>query len=169
MPCHIMSCDLIWSDLIYDEMTWQDRTWHAMARHDTTRHDTAPYQTKPNQTKPKPNQTKPYHTIPYHMTSLLCQPLYIFCTVYIALWSHISPRLMFSVVQTTWNKVYSILIVGYLCNVKISKLRWILVRHCLRRVLQNFLVIDLRSAQVYCVAIFLTCWHPSHFTISFLL
>ena len=30
-------------------------------------------------------------------------------------------------------------------------------------------VIDLRSAQVYCVAIFLTCWHPSHFTISFLL
>ena len=30
-------------------------------------------------------------------------------------------------------------------------------------------LIDLRSAQVYCVAIFLTCWHPSHFTISFLL
>ena len=31
------------------------------------------------------------------------------------------------------------------------------------------LIIDLRSAQVYCVAIFLTCWHPSHFTIYFLL
>ena len=30
-------------------------------------------------------------------------------------------------------------------------------------------LIDLRSAQVYCVAIFLTCWHPSHITISFLL
>ena len=25
------------------------------------------------------------------------------------------------------------------------------------------------EAQVYCVAIFLTCWHPSHITISFLL
>ena len=29
--------------------------------------------------------------------------------------------------------------------------------------------IDLRTAQVYCFAIFLTCWHPSHITISFLL
>ena len=33
----------------------------------------------------------------------------------------------------------------------------------------NLPVIDLRTAQVYCVAIFLTCWHPSHITISFLL
>ena len=29
-------------------------------------------------------------------------------------------------------------------------------------------IIDLRTAQVYCFAIFLTCWHPSHITISFL-
>ena len=32
--------------------------------------------------------------------------------------------------------------------------------------LTHYTVIDLRSAQVYCVAIFLTCWHPSHITIS---
>ena len=30
-------------------------------------------------------------------------------------------------------------------------------------------LIDLRTAQVYCFAFFLTCWHPSHITISFLL
>ena len=30
-------------------------------------------------------------------------------------------------------------------------------------------LVDLRTAQVYCFAIFLTCWHPSHITISFLL
>ena len=29
--------------------------------------------------------------------------------------------------------------------------------------------IDLPTAQVYCVAIFFTCWHPSHITISLLL
>ena len=33
----------------------------------------------------------------------------------------------------------------------------------------HYTVIDLRTAQVYCFAIFLTCWHPSHITISFLL
>ena len=48
---------------------------------------------------------------------------------------------MLSVVQTTWKKVYSILIYGYSSNVQISKLRWILARHCLRRVPQKFLVI----------------------------
>ena len=34
---------------------------------------------------------------------------------------------------------------------------------------QELHVFDLRTAQVYCFAIFLTCWHPSHITISFLL
>ena len=33
----------------------------------------------------------------------------------------------------------------------------------------SFFFFDLRTARVYCVAIFLTCWHPSHITISFLL
>ena len=28
-------------------------------------------------------------------------------------------------------------------------------------------LLTLRTAQVYCFAIFLTCWHPSHITISF--
>ena len=41
-------------------------------------------------------------------------------------------------------------------------------RHCNEDTGMTY-IIDLRSAQVYCVAIFLTCWHPSHFTISFLL
>ena len=38
-----------------------------------------------------------------------CQPLHIFCTVFTALWSHTSPRLMLCVVQKYWNKFYSIL------------------------------------------------------------
>ena len=34
---------------------------------------------------------------------------------------------------------------------------------------KNNVIIDLRTAQVYWDAFFLTCWHPSHITISFLL
>ena len=70
--------------------------------------------------------------------------------------------LMFSLICTRIN--------GWVSNSEAGDLRHNCARYDVTVMFPNKnTLIDLRTAQVYCVAIFLTCWHPSHITISFLL